>query len=235
MFAKTVIDSDAFLDMPLSAQALYFHLSMRADDEGFINNPKKIQRMVGCSDDDAKLLVMKSFIIPFDSGVVVVKHWRIHNYIQRDRYKPTVYADERAQLSVKSNGAYTKLNQDVSILDTGCIQSVSILDTQDRIGKDSVSIVKRYSANDALNDAITSFIDFRKKLKAPMTDRAINLLIGKLNCITADENEQIKILDQSILNGWKSVYPLKTEAKDLKKMTSVSHEEMAVLIDKYVK
>ena len=96
MFAKTIIDSDAFLDMPLSTQALYFHLSMRADDDGFINNPKKIQRMVGCSDDDLKLLCAKNFIIPFESGIVVIKHWRIHNYIRNDRYKPTTYADEKA-------------------------------------------------------------------------------------------------------------------------------------------
>ncbi|HFM7009733.1 TPA: hypothetical protein ACG9XD_003061, partial [Enterococcus faecium] len=89
MFAKTIIDSDAFLDMPLSTQALYFHLSMRADDDGFINNPKKIQRMVGCGDDDLKLLMVKRFILVFESGVIVIKHWKIHNYIQKDRYKPT--------------------------------------------------------------------------------------------------------------------------------------------------
>ena len=85
MFAKTIIDSDMFLDMPLSTQALYFHLSMRADDDGFINNPRKIQRMVGASDDDLKVLVMKRFILPFDSGVVVIKHWRIHNYLRNAR------------------------------------------------------------------------------------------------------------------------------------------------------
>ena len=107
MFAKTIIDSDAFLDMPLSSQALYFHLSMRADDDGFINNPKKIQRMIGCADDDLKLLLVKNFIIPFESGVCVIKHWKIHNYIRNDRYKPTVYAEEKAQLQCKENGAYT--------------------------------------------------------------------------------------------------------------------------------
>lgn len=130
MFAKTIIDSDAFLDMPLSTQALYFHLSMRADDEGFINNPKKIQRMTGCSDDDLKLLCAKNFIIPFESGIVVVKHWRIHNYIQKDRFKETVYKEERQLLSVKKNGAYT--------LDTECIQDGYSLETQDSIGKDSI-------------------------------------------------------------------------------------------------
>ena len=100
MFAKTIIDSDAFLDMPMSTQALYFHLSMRADDDGFINNPKRIQRMIGASEDDLKLLIAKAFIIVFESGVVVIKHWKIHNYIQSDRYKPTVYAEEKSLLSV---------------------------------------------------------------------------------------------------------------------------------------
>ena len=107
MFAKTIIDSDAFLDMPLSTQALYFHLSMRADDEGFINNPKKIKRMIGASDDDLKLLIAKNFVIPFESGVVVIKHWRIHNYIRADRLIKTVYKDERGMLDIKENGAYT--------------------------------------------------------------------------------------------------------------------------------
>ena len=129
MFAKTIIDSDAFLDMPMSTQALYFHLSMRADDDGFINNPKRIQRMVGASDDDLKLLIAKSFIIVFESGVVVIKHWKIHNYIQSDRYKPTVYAEEKSLLNVKKNKAYTLNNGE-------CIQDVYITDTQDRLGKD---------------------------------------------------------------------------------------------------
>lgn len=81
MFAKAIIDSDAFLDMPLSTQALYFHLAMRADDEGFVGNPKKIQRMIGASDDDCRILISKRFILTFQSGIVVIKHWRIHNYI----------------------------------------------------------------------------------------------------------------------------------------------------------
>jgi len=127
MFAKTIIDSDAFIDMPLSTQALYFHLAMRADDDGFINNPKKIQRMIGASDDDLKLLVVKRYLLPFESGVVVIKHWHIHNYIQSDRYKPTVYTEEKSMLTTKENGAYTE-----------CIQDVSKLDTQVRLGKDSI-------------------------------------------------------------------------------------------------
>lgn len=101
MFAKTIIDSDAFLDMPLSSQALYFHLAMRADDDGFINNPKKLQRMVGCGEDDLKLLMVKKFILVFESGVIVIKHWKIHNYIRSDRYKPTLYQEEKIRLLKK--------------------------------------------------------------------------------------------------------------------------------------
>lgn len=106
MFAKTIIDSDAFLDMPLSTQALYFHLSMRADDDGFINNPKKVQRMIGCSDDDLRILIAKNFIIPFESGIVVIKHWRIHNYIRSDRYKSTIYQNEMSMLTSEENKEY---------------------------------------------------------------------------------------------------------------------------------
>lgn len=128
MFAKTIIDSDAFLEMPLSTQALYFHLGMRADDDGFVNSPKKIQRLINCSDDDLKLLIAKNFIIPFESGVVVIKHWRIHNYIRNDRYKETPYLEEKAQLLLKENNAYT-------LMDTNGIPSD--IPTVD-VGKDSI-------------------------------------------------------------------------------------------------
>ena len=134
MFAKQIIDSDAFLDMPLSTQCLYFHLSMRADDEGFINNPKKIQRTIGASDDDLKLLIAKSFIIPFESGIVVIKHWKIHNYIRGDRLHQTKYTEEKALLSVKENGSYTVRQSNVS-------QLVDTLDTEVRLGKDSIDKV----------------------------------------------------------------------------------------------
>lgn len=139
MFAKTIIDSDAFLDMPMSTQALYFHLSMRADDDGFINNPKRIQRMIGASEDDLKLLIAKSFIFTFESGVVVIKHWRIHNYIQKDRYKETMFLNEKKMLGIEKNNEYklenTRCIQDVSNADAERIQDVYNMDTQDRIGK----------------------------------------------------------------------------------------------------
>ena len=139
MFAKTIIDSDAFLEMPQSSQLLYFHLSMRADDEGFINNPKSIMRNVGSKEDDIKLLIAKKFIIPFDSGVVVVKHWKIHNYIQSDRFNETKYKDEKALLELDENKAYRVLKEEENI---ECIQNGYTLDTQVRLGKDSIELVK---------------------------------------------------------------------------------------------
>lgn len=149
MFAKTIVDSDSFLDMPLSTQALYFHLSMRADDDGFINNPRKIQRMIGCSDDDLKVLVAKNFIIPFDSGVVVIKHWKIHNYIRGDRKKDTVYPEEMALLTIKDNGAYSLVGEEpilIENIDKKNTMSVKCLSSdgqvtgkcQHRLGKDSI-------------------------------------------------------------------------------------------------
>lgn len=136
MFAKTIIDSDAFLDMPLSTQALYFHLSMRADDDGFINNPKKIQRMIGCADDDLKMLVAKRFIIPFESGIVVIKHWKIHNYIRGDRKKATAYPEEMALLTEKENGAYSLLTDKCQSSDSQLTDKCPHRLGQDRIGEE---------------------------------------------------------------------------------------------------
>ena len=133
MFAKTIIDSDAFLEMPTTSQLLYFHLAMRADDDGFVNKPKSLMRMVGCKDDDLKLLFVKKFLIPFESGVVVIKHWKIHNYIRKDTYTETKYKEEKATLELDENSAYR-------IADTTPLQlrdeSVTSPSTQVRLGKD---------------------------------------------------------------------------------------------------
>ena len=129
MFAKTIVLSDAFLDMPMSARCLYFTLGMLADDDGFINSPKAIMRQCGASLDDMNLLLAKKFLIAFDDGVVVIKHWRIHNYIQTDRYIPTKYKEQKALLELDENKAY-------KVMYTECIQNVSKVDTQDRLGKD---------------------------------------------------------------------------------------------------
>ena len=138
MFAKTIVLSDAFLDMPLSARALYMTLGMVADDDGFVNNPKSIMRQCGASVDDINILLAKRFILAFDSGVIVIKHWRINNYLRSDRYQETKYIEEKSQLVVEENGSYT-----VGIpggIPTGIPSSGTPSIGKDRIGKDSIDI-----------------------------------------------------------------------------------------------
>lgn len=127
MFAKTIVLSDAFLDMPMGARCLYFTLGMFADDDGFVNSPKSIMRQIGASEDDLKVLVAKKFILPFESGIIVIKHWRINNYLRNDRYKATNYIEEKQELVVEENGSYTK--RDYCGIPNGGIPS---------IGKDSL-------------------------------------------------------------------------------------------------
>ena len=117
MMAKSVIETDHFMDMPMSSQCLYFHLLLRADDDGFITSPRRIMREVGCHEDDMKLLVAKNYIIPFDSGVIVIKHWKIHNFIRSDRYTPT-HCDERAQVELTKKKIYELKTPDVDALTT---------------------------------------------------------------------------------------------------------------------
>lgn len=156
MFAKTIVESDAFLDMPLSAQSLYIHLGMNADDWGFVNNPRSIRRMCGASEDDLRLLVAKKFILTFDSGAAVIKSWWVNNYVQADRRHPTRYQEELETLFLDDNKSYTTKDtgvlpadmfnrvskvepvciKHVSKMDTKCIQSVSKMDTEVRLGKD---------------------------------------------------------------------------------------------------
>jgi hypothetical protein len=134
MFAKTIIDSDAFLDMPMSARLLYYDLCMRGDDDGFVNSPKKIMRIVGASQDDLNLLVLKRFIIPFESGVVVIKHWFIHNYIRKDMYHETKYTEEKSMLRLNEKGAYVLDNTFEPSLQP-CNEPVTNLYTQRREDK----------------------------------------------------------------------------------------------------
>lgn len=131
MLSKQITETDIFMDMPLSAQALYLHFIMNADDDGFIGNAKTILRMVGASSDDLKLLIAKQFILTFDDGITVIKDWRIHNYIQKDRYHRTMYKEHLEELEVNDNGAYIKEKP----MYTDCIQDVSKMDTQVRLGK----------------------------------------------------------------------------------------------------
>lgn len=113
MFAKTIIDSDFFLDMPMSARLLYYDLGMRADDDGFVNSPKKIMKMCGNADNDLSILVAKKFIILFQTGIIVIKHWKLNNYLRADRYRETSYLNEKSQLEIKENGSYKTIDSAV--------------------------------------------------------------------------------------------------------------------------
>ena len=140
MFAKTIIDSDAFLDMPVTARLLYYDLAMRADDDGFVNSPKKIMRMIGASQDDLSILCLRKFLIPFDNGVVVIKHWRIHNYIRKDTYNETQYKEQKALLEMDENNAY-RVSGNIPSTERPRIvddPSTQVRLGKDRLGKDSI-------------------------------------------------------------------------------------------------
>ena len=132
MFAKSIVTSDLFLDMPMSARCLYFTFGMFADDDGFINSPKSIMRQIGASVDDFNILLAKKYIYSFESGVIVIKHWKVNNYLQKDRYRQTACVAELNTLEVGENGTYSMKTE-------RCIQDVYIPYTQDRIGKDNIS------------------------------------------------------------------------------------------------
>lgn len=134
MFSNQIIDSDAFLDMPATSQNLYFHLAMRADDEGFINSPKKIMRSIGANENDFDVLVAKGFLIGFESKIYVIKHWWVHNYIRQDRVKSTNYTYERSLLNLKENGAYTLCQSSGSQVTDKSQASIE----EDRLGKNSL-------------------------------------------------------------------------------------------------
>lgn len=142
MFAKSIVDSDAFLEMPMSARLLYYDLGMRADDDGFNNSPRKIMRITGATTDDLNILIARKFIIPFDNGVVVIKHWRIHNYIRKDTYNETKYKEQKALLEYDENNAYRMIaDGETPLLDAPQTSRGRAVDeplTQDRLGKGSL-------------------------------------------------------------------------------------------------
>lgn len=149
MFTDKIVESDAFTDMPLSAQALYFHFNMGADDDGIVNNPKRLCRSVGASEDDLRLLILKQFLISFDSGIVAIKHWRMHNNLRKDRYTPTSYQDEFSMLEIKDNGAYTLTEGVVANwLPNGCQMVAVVKSSRVKSSKVEFSVVE-VSAEDS--------------------------------------------------------------------------------------
>ena len=145
MFSLDIVDTDIFLDLPISSQALYFQLGMRADDDGFVSSPKKITTMIGANQDDLKLLIAKGYVIALDDGIVVIRHWKQNNYIQSDRYKETIYQQQKAALSI-NNGIYE--------VDTICVQNVSEMYPQYKSGKGSIGNDTDYQQIFALYNSI---------------------------------------------------------------------------------
>ena len=141
MFSKMITASDAFVDMPATSQLLYFHLNMEADDDGFVSNPKRIIRMINVGDDDLKILLAKRFLLPFESGVVVIKHWLLHNAVRKDMYKETQYLDEKKRLQIKENGVYTELRDETV---TKPLHRLG----QDRLGQDRIERTPAQEAKD---------------------------------------------------------------------------------------
>lgn len=173
MFTKKVTDTDVFLDMPLSTQALYFHLNMHADDDGFVDNINTIKRMVGASKDDEKLLIAKQFLIPFeDSGVVVIKDWRMHNYIRKDTYNKTIHLNELEQLSVNTNGSYEPK------LDTSTKRPRIVHDSspQVRLGKDRLGKSKNSTTPSNEVDVVETQAEL---VVSPM--EVTKLIVNKMN------------------------------------------------------
>ena len=181
MISLDVIDTDLFIDMPVTSRLLYYELCIRADDDGFVGSPKKIQSIVKCSDDDFKVLITKNFIIPFENGVIVIRDWKVHNYIPKDRYKPTIYQKEMKLLDIDCNGSYS--------IDSGvCIQPVYKMDTQVRLGKDRLGKDRLGKSNQLAN--ADSFAQSQKYL---------NNINQDINKVTLFYEQNIGLLSPFIL------------------------------------
>jgi DnaD/phage-associated family protein len=243
MFAKTIIDSDLFLDMPVTAQLLYFHLCMRADDDGFINNPKRIMRDVRCSDDDMKVLIAKGYIIPFESGVIVIKHWRLHNYIKNDRYKTTL-CEEKSKIKLNTNKVYELLeperNQTGTIVEPKRNHVGTIMEPQYRVGKSSIDKSRLVESTDEQTDELQPLIDFCNNNVEILTPFKLQMLEGYVTDFGIEwvqkGLEKLAGLDRpkqnmkylgGVLDGWKREGVVKPwgNSKETEKETELSYAD----------
>lgn len=254
MFSMKIVDSDAFLEMPLSTQCLYFHLNMRADDDGFVGNPRKIMRLINSSEDDLKVLIAKRFVLPFDNSVMVIKHWLIHNTIQSDRYKPTVYADEKQQLFVKANKAYTLTPQetpqlpekteeneqekvekdDVSKMETKCFQN-GITDIDLDIGRDLVLGKELNTTNTTPTESIllvkgsTAVSKIKEHLRK---NCHLNFYLNRLN-EDVKSNPKLQIHCDAFNTVLEALYSPLNES-DVKAVLQLTEDKLIKLVDKFI-
>lgn len=201
MMSKKIIDSDLFMDMPPSTQVLYFHLLLRADDEGFVGSVRNIMKLTGSNGDDYKILLAKRFIIEFPSGICVIKHWYIHNYIQNDRYTDSRYVDEKKLIGLREDKVYCDISE-------ACTQNVSKLDTQYRKGKDRLVENRKEEKEAELPDWLdlsswNSWIQYKKETKKPLSRETIKL---QLKFLEENKSNHKQIIATSIQKGWVGLF-----------------------------
>lgn len=196
MFDMEIIGTDSFLSMPSSTQNLYFHLSMRADDDGFVSNPKQIMMMAKSTEDDFKVLLAKKYIIPFDSGICVIRHWRINNYLRADRYHPTIHTEEREQLMLDKSGAYALQDDRYTTgIPLGTPPGTPSIDKYS-IDSNNIYIILEQEFGRPISPMEIEVIDTWKELPIEIIKLAIK------EAVTSN-NKAIKYVDK-ILYNWKS-------------------------------
>lgn len=226
MFSNSVVQSDEFLEMPDSSQNLYFHLSMQADDDGFVDKWKSIMRMTGKKEDDLKILIAKSFVIPFDTGVLVIRHWRLNNYLQKDRYKETIYKDEKARLTIDKSNVYNLDTECIHSIDKNRLDKISIdKNSKEKEQEESESCGGGFLENDSCKDdfqKVSKFYQENINLLTPYTSKVLEdftdelgseLVIYAMQLAVEANVRTIKYI-KAILNNWsKANIKTLTEAK----------------------
>ncbi|MDD6633898.1 MAG: replisome organizer [Ruminococcus sp.] len=205
MFTNTITDSDLFLEMSLSAQALYFHLGLHADDEGFVSSPKRIVRATGCNEDDLKLLIAKGFVICFDSGIIVITHWNLHNNIRKDRKKETFFKNEKALLLL-NNGVYSEVDNQMT---TKCHPSVNQMSAQVKISKDKISKDNKIYMSTSVDPS--AHFDYKKIVNS---FNSICISLPKVQKITETRKKKIKNLQKHLGNTAVEDYFSMVESSD---------------------
>lgn len=231
MITKKVTDDDRFMALSSSAQALYLHLMMSADDDGFSNQVTIAMFRAHASVTDLQALLEARYVYQFADGVIVITHWRMANALRKDRYTPTIYQQELASLQLDDKGIYHCSDDLVaSWLPDGC-QLVAERLPQDRIDKDSKGKVKKtplnppkgetvgelisaFSVDEEVQQALKDFAEMRRSIRKPLTPRAMKGVLNKLKALSPRPDIQVKILEQSIEHDWQTVYELKTEQAD---------------------
>ena len=223
MFSLNVIDTDTFMDLPLSTQALYFHLGMRGDDDGFVSSPRRIIKNIDAEPEDLQRLIDCGLVIKFDSGIIVITDWLINNDLKNDRYKTTTFTAEADQLEILPNKRYSlSCIQVVSNTDTNCIQNgdstehnITEHNIAEHITRTREDIFSEFAGEDTeLLEALRDYEEMRNKTRHRMTDKARKMALSKLQNFPRDQ--WIPILNQSVFNSWQGLFPLKKEKPEYK-------------------